>query len=146
MTLTGYVSVMPTSIQPDPLEVIKAWWYYFISTVLTPIQKKWLVLESIFATVLVINLPEVISTSHDPFDRPVWHHQIWNGAIWLELRKFLQRQTFSIQFHQTLFWGSGAVRLDFQQHWLLVPGPRGSIWSTQWLNKRFQRFCFFSTA
>ena len=24
MTFTGYVSVMPTSIQPDPLEVIKA--------------------------------------------------------------------------------------------------------------------------
>jgi len=24
MTFTGYISVMPTSIQPDPLEVIKA--------------------------------------------------------------------------------------------------------------------------
>jgi len=33
-------SVMPTSIQPDLLEVMKARWYYFISTVLTPTQQK----------------------------------------------------------------------------------------------------------
>ena len=46
---------------------------------------------------LAINLLEVISTSHKSLDRSVWHHQIWNEAIWLEL------QTFCTQFHQTLF-------------------------------------------
>ena len=35
VTFTGYISVMPTSIQPDPLER----WYYFISTVLTPLNR-----------------------------------------------------------------------------------------------------------
>ena len=43
----------------------------FISTVLIPTQQKWLILVSTFATViLAINLLEVISTSHDSFDRP----------------------------------------------------------------------------
>ena len=78
MTFTGYVSVMPTSIQPDTLEVIKVWWYYFISTVLNPTNRNDWVLYPFFATVLAINVPEVISTSRDSFDRPMWHHQIWS--------------------------------------------------------------------
>ena len=30
---------------------------------------------------LAINLPEVISTSRDSFDRPVWHHLKWSNLI-----------------------------------------------------------------
>ena len=96
-------------------------YFYSISTVLTPTQQKWLVLVFILPLFLAMNLPEVISMSRNSFDTPVWHHQIWNGAIWLELHKFLQRQTFSTQFHQTLFEGR-APRDYFELAWLKM-GP-----------------------
>ena len=73
------------------------------STAFNPTQQNDWYLCPFSPLLLVINLPEVISTSHKFFDRPVWHHKIWNGAIWLELLKLRQRQTFSIQFFQNLF-------------------------------------------
>ena len=56
MTFTGYVSVMPTSIQPNPLQVIKAWWYYSIK----PNPTEMIGFSVLF---LVINLLEAISMS-----------------------------------------------------------------------------------
>ena len=91
---TGYMSVMPATIQLDSLEAIVTLWWYFICRVLDPTQ--WQIAVSIFIITQVINFLKVMNVSHKSF---VWHHQIWNGVIWLERPKFWQHQTISTQFH-----------------------------------------------